>query len=111
VFNGKLALHVGGQLIPEGTLETVPAPVPARLTDNVTKLLKVAVTCWLALIVKAQVALVLPLQGPLDHLAKYEFVPPVAVRVTGEPAVKFALQVGAQLIPEGLLVTVPTPVP
>jgi len=30
----KLALHVGAQLIPDGVLEIVPVPVPARLTLN-----------------------------------------------------------------------------
>ena len=39
------------------------------------------------------------------------FAPGVAVRVTFEPAEKLALHVPGQLIPVGLLVTVPVPVP
>ncbi|MGA2373877.1 MAG: hypothetical protein ABSF72_00050 [Candidatus Sulfotelmatobacter sp.] len=36
VFCGKLAEHMPGQLIPGGLLVTVPAPVPAMVTDIVT---------------------------------------------------------------------------
>ena len=44
----KLALQVGAQAIPEGTLATVPVPVPAIVTVSATVfgiVLKVAVTC------------------------------------------------------------------
>jgi len=77
----KLALHVGGQLMPVGLLDTVPVPLPARLTVSVGKLwfkLKVAVTCVFALRVTMQV---MPLHAPL-HPANDEFVPGVAVSVT-----------------------------
>ncbi len=71
--------------------------------------LNVAVTCWLVFIVNAQVGL-LPLHPPV-HPAKDEFAPAVSVSVTWVPLVKLALQVGAQLIPEGLLAMVPVPFP
>jgi len=108
----KLALHVGSQLIPEGLLETVPVPVPARLTVNTGKLWEVAntaVTCWLALRVSVQVGL-LPLHPPA-HPAKYEFVAAVALRVIRVPGLKLAVHVCPQLIPSGSLVTLPLPVP
>ena len=73
------------------------------------EVLKVAVTCSLALSVKVQVALE-PLQPPV-HPVKDELAPAASVRVISVPALKLALQVGAQLIPEGLLETVPVPVP
>lgn len=50
------------------------------------------------------------MQGPL-HPAKVEFCPGDSVSVTRVPVAKLALQVGPQLIPEGLLVTVPVPLP
>jgi hypothetical protein len=82
VPEAKPALHVGGQLIPAGALETVPVPVPARLTVNVGCAceLNVAVTCWLALSVTVHVELV-PLHAP-PHPAKTEFAPGVSVSVT-----------------------------
>jgi len=78
----KLALQVDPQLIPAGLLVTVPVPVPAWITLSVGELavLKIAVTCWLALSVTVQVGLV-PLQPPV-HPAKDELVAAVAVRVT-----------------------------
>jgi hypothetical protein len=107
----KLALHVVGQLIPAGLLDTVPAPVPARVTVSIGAfVLNVAVTCSLELSVTVQVALV-PLQPPPDQPAKDELVAGVSVSVTGVPTAKLALHVGAQLIPAGLLETVPVPVP
>lgn len=72
-------------------------------------LLNVAVTCWLAVSVNVQVEL-LPLQPPV-HPVKDEFAAAVSVSVTWVPLAKLALQVGAQLIPDGLLAIVPVPVP
>jgi hypothetical protein len=109
----RLALQVGAQLIPAGTLATVPVPVPPRLTVSTTAFwiaLKFAVTCWFALSITLQVELS-PLQPPPVHPAKVEFAPGASVRVTWVPLVKLALHEGAQLMPEGLLVTVPPPVP
>ena len=51
-----------------------------------------------------------PLQAP-DQLANVEPVLGVAVSVTDAPLAMLALHVVPQLIPEGLLVTVPVPVP
>jgi hypothetical protein len=107
----KLALHVVPQLMPAGVLVTVPPPVPARATLSVgaaAAVLKVAVTAVLAVRAREQVEV--PEQAP-DQPAKVEPVPGVAVRVTLVPLEKEALQVEPQLMPLGLLVTVPVPVP
>jgi hypothetical protein len=71
--------------------------------------LKVAVTVAAALRETVQVALV-PLQLP-DHPANLEPDLAVAVSLMDVPAVNFAAHVPPQLTPEGLLVTVPAPVP
>ena len=108
----KLALQVVPQLIPEGALETVPVPLPAGTTVNEAVLwirLKVAVTFSLALSVTTQVGL-LP-QLPPFQPAKDEFAAAVAVSVTSVPGLKLALQVCPQLMPKGLLATLPVPVP
>jgi hypothetical protein len=93
----KLALHVPGQLIPEGLLVTVPELFPGRVTDNVGIMLKVAVTCRFPFIVTEQVE-EFPLHAPL-HPAKVEFVPGVSLSVTWVPTLKFQLHVWGQLIP------------
>jgi hypothetical protein len=108
---GKLAEQVVGQLIPEGELDTVPLPVPASVTASkklAGVVLKVAVTACAAFIVTLQVPV--PEQAPLQP-AKVEPVPGAAVSVTIVPLAKFAEQAVGQLIPVGLLVTVPLPVP
>ena len=51
-----------------------------------------------------------PVQAP-DQPANVEPVLAVAVSVTSVPLANVALHVDAQLMPEGLLVTVPAPVP
>jgi len=77
----KFALQVVGQVIPAGLLDTEPVPVPARLTVRRSWLiLKVAVTCWLALSVTVQVEVV-PLHAP-DQPAKVELAAGVSVSVT-----------------------------
>lgn len=71
--------------------------------------LKVAVTVVFALGVMLQVAPV-PEHGP-DQPANVEPLDFAAVKVIGVPLEKAAEQVPGQLIPTGLLVTVPDPAP
>ena len=70
--------------------------------------MKVAVTEALLVNVKLQVPV--PVQAP-DQPANVEAAFGAAVSVTMVPLVKVALHVGPQLIPAGLLVIVPAPVP
>jgi len=51
-----------------------------------------------------------PVHAPV-HPAKIELVPGLAVSVTDVPLANVALHVEPQLIPEGVLVTVPVPLP
>ena len=71
--------------------------------------MKVAVTFCAAVIVTVQVPV--PLHPPPLQPVKVEPPEGVAVSVTLVPLVKLALHVLPQLIPAGLLVTVPLPVP
>src|SRR5580693_5302112 len=99
--------------MPAGLLVTVPAPFPERLTANTGALwvgLKVAATCSLALSVTVQVVPT-PLQPPPDQPANDELAPAVAVRVTEVAGAKLALQVAPQLMPAGVLTTLPVPLP
>lgn len=82
--------------------------VGVRVTAAPPLELKVAVTALAALIVTEQVPV--PEHAPL-HPAKVDPVDAVAVRVTLAPLVKLALQMLGQVMPEGLLVTEPDPVP
>jgi hypothetical protein len=72
--------------------------------------LNVVVMDVLAVRVTVQLLVLVPLHAP-DQLANVDPVLGVAVSVTGVPMVKLALHVVPQLIPEGLLVMVPVPVP
>ncbi|CDH44882.1 hypothetical protein BN874_20002 [Candidatus Contendobacter odensis Run_B_J11] len=65
-------------------------------------LLKVATTVHVAGV---------PVQPLLFHPAKVEPLATVAVRVTVVPLLNLAEQVAPQLIPAGLVITVPEPVP
>ena len=108
----KLAEHVAPQLIPAGVLLTVPAPVPALVTVRVKLLvvvLKVAVTPSAALMVTEHVPV--PVQPAPLHPANVDPLAAAAVSTTTCPLVKLAEHVAPQLIPAGLLVTVPVPVP
>ena len=71
-------------------------------------LLNVAVTDVFTVSIKLHG--LVPLQAP-DHPENVEFPVGVAVSVTGVPLAKFALHVEPQLIPAGLLVIVPVPIP
>jgi hypothetical protein len=101
----KLALHVEGQLTPVG--ELVTAPLPVTLTDNVKTCVNVADTDCAEFIVTVHPPV--PLQAPPQPLKIQPFAG-VAVKLTDVPLVKPALHVDGQLIPEGLLDTVPLPV-
>jgi hypothetical protein len=104
-----VAVHVGPQLTPAGTLITVPAPLPAKLTVTVLVFaVNVAVTLTDAL--PPSVQLPVPVQPPLQP-ANVDPLAGVAVKVTDVPAGYVALHVGPQLIPAGLLPTLPLPVP
>jgi hypothetical protein len=108
---GKLAVHVVPQLMPEGLLMTVPAPLPASFTVSCTggaAVLKVAVTDVAALTVTMQVPV--PVHAP-DHPANVDPELAVAANVTEVPVAKLAVHVVPQLMPAGLLVTVPVPDP
>ena len=106
----KLAEHVLPQLIPAGLLVTVPVSVPARVVVSAYWMTaNVAVTDCAWLIATVQVVAV-PVQAP-DQPVKLEPAVGAAVRVTDVPLLKLAEHVLPQLIPAGLLVTVPVPAP
>src|SRR5262249_31797053 len=100
--------QVQPQLIPAGLLVTVPLPLPVMLT--------VSRNCWvkMALTLRACVRLTVhgpvPVQSPLQW-SKRAPEAGVGVSVTLVPKAKGALHAGPQLIPGGLEVTVPLPVP
>ena len=105
----KFALQVPGQLMPAGALLIEPEPEPACVTESAkVTTLKVAVTDCAEFMVTLQ--LPVPEQAPL-HPAKVAPAAGVAVNVTTVPPAKFALQVPGQLMPAGVLATVPLPVP
>ena len=91
---------------------TRPLPVPDLLTlsryEDAALALNVAVTERAALKVVTQ--LPVPEQAP-DQPVKVEPPAATAVSVTLVPELKLALQMLPQLMPAGLLVTVPAPVP
>jgi len=91
--------------LPEGVI------LPPALADAVIVYVfraKVAVTVLAAFIVTEQVPV--PVHAP-DHPVKVEFVLGDAARVTDVPALYASLQSDPQLIPAGVEVTVPLPVP
>jgi phage tail protein X len=106
VLGGKLAEQVAGQLIPAGLLVMVPVPEPAKTTVNPSSPLKVAVT--LAVAARVRVQVLVPEQAPLQP-TNTPSGPGVSLRVILLFGAKLAEHVVGQLIPAGLLVTVPPP--
>jgi hypothetical protein len=107
----KLALQMEPQLIPDGVLVTVPEPVPVEATERL-KLgiaIKVAVTLSAALIVTAQVPV--PLHPAPLQPEKLDPAAAEAVSITCVPDWTLAVQIDPQSIPDGVLVTVPDPLP
>jgi hypothetical protein len=97
------------QSIPDGALVTVPVPVPARVTASAgCAEVKIAVTDELLFKVTAHG--VAPLQAPA-HPEKVDPAAADAASVTLLPALKLLLHCDPQLMPVGLLVTVPAPLP
>ena len=102
----KVNKQVNGQLIPAGALVTVPLPVPSRRTVNgYASCVNVAVTVVSSVIGTEQVPV--PEQPPPLQPLKVEPVKAEAVRVT--ELLKVKEQVPGQLIPSGVLITVPLP--
>ena len=109
----KVAVQVVPQLMPAGVLETAPVPVPflVMVSANVVGAIRlnVAVTDFTASIVTSQVNAV-PVQAPLQP-AKLEPLMIEAVNFTMVFWLNEALQIGSQLMPAGLLETLPDPDP
>jgi len=105
----KLAAQVAPQVMPAGLLVTLPAPAPALETVSVKVGVNVAVTVVAAETVTTHDPV--PEQPPPLQPPKVEPAAGAAVSVTAVPLVKLAAQVAPQVMPAGLLVTVPAPVP
>ena len=103
--------QVGPQLIPAGVLITLPLPVPFLVRDRENFVWELS-ELNVALQVLATSIIIFPALHPVPlQPAKVEPAADVAVRVVTVPLVNDAEQVLPQLMPEGLLVTVPLPVP
>lgn len=113
----KFAEHVLGHVIPAGALVTAPAPVPASVTVRATPVppLKVAVTVTseVAIGIVHEGGLVCGLGGTQFGLKppKVDPAAAVAVNVTLVLSGNAERQLDGQLMPLGVLVTVPLPVP
>src|SRR3989454_9468469 len=103
----KLAEQIAPQVTPAGVLVTVPAPAPAVATVRTTADAKVAVTVVAAETVTTHGAV--PLHPPPLHPTNSEPPSGAAVSVTTVPLKKLAEQLEPQLMPSGVLVTVPVP--
>src|SRR3989442_13289162 len=106
----KLAAQVAPQVMPAGLLVTVPAPVPALETVSV-KVCRVKVAATVVAAESVTVQAPVPEQPPPLQPLKVEPAAGAAVSVTAVPLAKLAAQVAPQVIPAGLLVTAPVPVP
>jgi hypothetical protein len=123
VPDAKLAVHVAPQSIPAGELVTLPVPpswtfvtVSVNVPDEgggggggSADVLKAAVTVMLLLIWTEQEPV--PVQLPPLQPANADPAAGTAVSVTVVPPENDREQVVPQLMPLGLLVTVPLPVP
>jgi hypothetical protein len=103
-LEAKLAVQVPGQVIPAGLLVTDPVPVTATVRESPP--LKAAATLVAAVRVTVHVLAVPEQVPPLQPLKKL-FVAGCSVKVTFVLDAKLAEHVPGQLIPFGLLVTVP----
>jgi hypothetical protein len=102
---------VSGKLAPCPGTTVAVVPVPGSGTKlNVLPLLllNVAVTEWFVFMVTLQAPV--PEQSML-HPPKLELFPAISESITTVPLGKLAEQVSGQLIPAGLLVTEPVPLP
>lgn len=106
-----LHVEVEGQLIRPSLLVTVPEPLPVLgSTVRANFCVKVAVPALTAAAGMVKEQAPVPVQVPPPHPVKTKPAEGVAVNVTVALELKFALQVAAvQLMPAGLLVTVPDP--
>jgi hypothetical protein len=104
------AAQVGPQLIPAGVLITLPLPVPFLVSDRENFVWELS-ELNVALQVLATSIIIFPVHPVPLQPAKVEPVAGVAARLASVPFVNDAEQVLPQLMPEGLLVTVPLPVP
>jgi hypothetical protein len=105
------AEQVAPQSMPVGTLLTVPLPLPAFVTVSANDSgcdAKVAVMEPAAVIETVQVGM---LAQPLLQLVKADPAAGVAVKVTSVPLLNEAEHAAPQLMPAGVLVTVPVPLP
>jgi hypothetical protein len=94
--------------VPPGVVVAVVVPPDGTVTTTPVGELNVAVTAVAAVIVTVQVPV--PSHGALQPV-NVDPVAGVAVNVTWVPLAKLAEQVGMQLMPAGVLVTVPVPLP
>src|SRR6185295_14463479 len=102
-------LHVAPQVMPTGVVVTVPVPVPALVIVSVCGGSRLNVATQLRFddivtLPSAQSA------SPVQ-LARVEPEVGVAVNVTAAPAANELLHVTPQLMPAGVEVTTPVPVP
>src|SRR5437773_103820 len=105
----KTAEQLIPQLIPVRLLVTGPVPVPVVVMLSTRVGVRVAVTVVAAETVSVHGSV--PLHPPPLQPVKAEPAAGLAVSVTAVPLAKLAEQVAPQVIPMGLLVTVPEPLP
>src|SRR5947209_2243023 len=97
------------QVLPAGLLATVPLPVPAETTVR-AKICRSKVAVTVVSAVRVTVQLAVPVQPPPCQPVKTEPGAGVGVSVTRLPLV-YLQQLVPQVLPAGLLATVPLPVP